>query len=74
MFPNPDRSGSIYDSSLVEDDANSARRGENFVSAILEETVCELDEAVGDYCVSQCLVRNVIVIEVCENCNIERWK
>lgn len=48
MFPNPDCFSGIYNGGLVEDDANSARRGENLVGAILEETVCELDEAVGD--------------------------
>lgn len=53
MFPNPDCFSGIYNGGLVEDDANSARRGENLVGAILEETVCELDEAVGDDYVSQ---------------------
>lgn len=53
MFPNPDCFSGIYNCGLVEDDANSARRGENLVGAILEETVCELDEAVGDDYVSQ---------------------
>lgn len=53
MFPNPDCFSGIYNGGLVEDDANSARRGENLVGAILEETVCELDEAVSDDYVSQ---------------------
>lgn len=67
MLPNPDCLGGIYDGGLVEDDTNSARRGENFVSTILEQTICELDEAVMTN-----VLANVIVIEVCENCNYDR--
>lgn len=57
MFPNPDCLSSIYDCGLVEDDANSARSGKDLVSTILEQTVCKVDEAVGDNCIRQCYDR-----------------
>jgi hypothetical protein len=48
VLPDPDGAGGVYDGGFVEDDADTARRGDDLVGTILEKMGSEFSEAVGD--------------------------